>query len=339
MILASSSRTFLSPPASGRILMRFPLCVLAGVLAVLARDPAIGAQSAPSRNFRVTLLGTGSPVLSVTRFGPSILVEAGNQTLVFDAGRGAAQRLEQLGVAFGGINAVFLTHLHSDHVVGLPDLWLTGWVLSRRTLPWELLGPTGTAAMAEHLVEAFAYDIDIRIKDGRQPPAGARLAARDVEPGVVYERGGVKVTAFLVDHGMVAPALGYRIEYDRRTVVLSGDTRFSPNLIATARGADLLVHEVVLAPPDVGPSASYYRAFAHHTTPEQAAEVFTRARPTLAVYSHIVVFGDRDEAEILNRTRRGYAGPVLLGQDLMSVAVGDTLATSRPRAAVVAPRP
>jgi ribonuclease Z len=309
--------------------MRFPLCALATFVALLVPGPAIGAQSATSRNFRVTLLGTGSPVLSVTRFGPSILVEAGDQTLVFDAGRGAAQRLAQLGVSLDRINAVFLTHLHSDHVVGLPDLWLTGWVLARRTVPWELLGPTGTAAMAAHLAQAFAFDIDIRVKGGGQNPAGARLAARDIQPGVVYERGGVKVTAFLVDHGLVAPALGYRVEYEGRTVVLSGDTRFSPNLIAMARGVDLLVHEVVLAPADVGPSAPYYRAFMLHTTPEQAAEVFTRARPALAVYSHIVVFGGSDEAEIMSRTRRGYAGPVLLGHDLMSVAVGDTLATAR----------
>jgi ribonuclease Z len=313
--------------------MRFRFCALAIVLAVFARGAASSAQSAAPRNFRVTLLGTGSPVLSLTRFGPSVLVEAGDQTLVFDAGRGAAQRLDQLGISFGRIDAVFLTHLHSDHVVGLPDLWLSGWILDRRTVPWELVGPAGTAALAAHLAQAFAFDVGIRIKEGGQNAEGGRLAARDVGPGVVYERGGVKVTAFLVDHGVVAPAFGYRVEYGGRTVVLSGDTRFSPALIDMAKGADLLVHEVVLAPPDVGPSAPYYRAFAHHTTPEQAAEVFTRSRPTLAVYSHIVVFGGSDEADIMTRTRRGYAGPVLLGQDLMSVAVGDTIASSRPRGA------
>jgi ribonuclease Z len=321
--------------------MHIQICALAAALAFVARGPIIGAQNAPPlpRNFRVTLLGTGSPTLSDTRFGPSTLVEAGDQRLVFDAGRGAAQRLQQLGVPFDRIDAIFLTHLHSDHVVGLPDLWLTGWILGRRTVPWELVGPTGTAAMAAHLAQAFAFDIDIRVREGGQTAAGARLAARDVAPGVVYERGGVKVTAFLVDHALVAPAFGYRIDYAGRTVVLSGDTRFSPALIAVARGADLLVHEVVLAPADVGPSAPYYRAFAHHTTPAQAADVFSRARPTLAVYSHIVIFGGVEEAEILSQTRRGYAGPVLLGYDLMSVAVGDTVATSRPRPATVAPRP
>lgn len=312
--------------------MRFHSYLRAVVAAAaLTRGAALDAQNAPASDFRVTLLGTGSPILSLTRFGPSTLVEAGDQTLVFDAGRGAIQRLDQLGVSFARINAVFLTHLHSDHVVGLPDLWLTGWILARRTTPWELIGPTGTTALAEHLAQAYAFDVDIRSREAGQNKAGARFAPRDVETGVVYDRGGVKVSAFLVDHGMVAPALGYRIEYGGRIVVLSGDTRLSPTVTNVARGADLLVHEVVLAPRDVTPDAPYYLPFSHHTTLEQAAELFSRARPTLAVYSHIVSFGGLDESEILTRTRRGYAGHVLLGQDLMSIAVGDTVATSRPR--------
>ena len=313
--------------------------IAAALLVTLFRGIASDAQSTTPRVFRVTLLGTGSPVLSLTRFGPSTLVEAGDQTLVFDVGRGATQRLDQLGVGFGRINAVFLTHLHSDHVVGLPDLWLSGWILARRTVPWELIGPAGTASMAEHLAKAFAFDVDIRIKEGGQNPAGGRVAARDVGPGVVYEQSGVKVTAFLVDHGQVAPALGYRIDYDGRSVVLSGDTRYSPAVIDKARGANLLVHEVALAPTDVTPAAPYYRAFAHHTTPEQAAEVFTRARPTLALYSHIVIFGGGDDSDIFTRTRRGYGGPFIVGTDLTSVSVGDTLASLRPRAAVAPPRP
>ncbi len=319
--------------------MRFRVCALAALLALLPCARDVRAQSDAAGNFRVTLLGTGSPQLSLTRFGPSTLVEAGDQTLIFDAGRGAAQRLDQLGVSFAQINAVFLTHLHSDHVIGLPDLWLSGWILARRTVPWELLGPAGTASMADHLARAFSFDIEIRIKDGNQSPPGARLVARDIGPGVVYDRRGVKVTAFLVDHGMVAPALGYRIEYGGRTVVLSGDTRFSPNLIAAARGANLLVHEVALAPIDVDSSASYYRAFAHHTTPEQAGDIFTRVRPALAVYSHIVIFGNSAETEIAPRTRRTYAGPLLVGADLMSIAVGDTMATPRPRPVPTTPRP
>ena len=308
-----------------------------GLIAFAAQTA--GAQPPAPSPFRVTLLGTGAPPMSMTRFGPSTLIEAGGQVLVFDVGRGAAQRLAQLGVAFAHVDAVFLTHLHSDHLVGLPDLWLSGWVLDRRTVPWPLFGPPGTVAMAQHLTEAFAFDIGVRIGNGRQDSEGGRLDAHDVQPGVVYERGGVRVTAFLVDHGAIAPAYGYRVEYGGRTVVLSGDTRFSPALIAAARGADLLVHEVVVAPRDAGPTAAYYQAFAQHTTPEQAAEVFGRVRPRLAVFSHIVVFGGRAESEILARTGQSYGGPLLLGEDLMSISVGDTMASSRPRGAPELRRP
>jgi ribonuclease Z len=297
---------------------------IASVSLVCLAGRAVGAQAGTSNPLRVTLLGTGSPQLSLVRFGPSILVEAGDQHLVFDAGRGAAQRLAQLGVPFAEIDGVFLTHLHSDHVVGLPDLWLSGWVVGRRTTAWNVFGPPGTAAMVDHLTAAFAFDVGVR---GGRDPEGARLIAHEAAPGVIYERGGLRVTAFLVDHRPVAPAYGYRIEYGGHTAVLSGDTRFSTNLIESARGAELLVHEVVLAPPDIAASAPYYGAFTAHTTPEQAAEVFGRVRPVLAVYSHVVVFGDRAEAEILQRTKALYAGTVVLGQDLMSVAVGDSTPT------------
>lgn len=314
-----------------RPLLNARAACLSTLLSTLVLGTALGAQAtAPPRDFRVTLLGTGSPQLNVVRFGPSTLVEVGDQVLVFDAGRGAAQRLAQLNVPFTAIDAVFFTHLHSDHVVGLPDLWLTGWILARRGTPWEVFGPPGTVAMAEALERAFAFDVRIRAAESGQNPAGARLGAHDVEPGVVYERNGVRVTAFAVDHLPNAPAYGYRIEHGGRAVVLSGDTRFSPALIDVARGVDLLVHEVVIAPPDLSPAAPYYRAYALHTSPEQAAEVFTRARPRLAVYSHIVAFGNSKEDEILQRTRRTYQGPLLLGQDLLSVRVGDTTSTPRP---------
>lgn len=288
-----------------------------------AQDSARIAAGAPAEStIRVTLLGTGTPRPLMSRFGPSILVEAGREKIIVDAGRGAAQRIWQLGVAYGDITAVLLTHLHSDHIVGLPDLWLTGWVVGRTDKPLELWGPAGTTEMASHLEAAFAFDRVVRVSDDRMPPAGGRIAAHDVGEQVVFDRNGVKVMAFLVDHGAVKPALGYRIDYAGHSVVLSGDTRESPNLIRVARGTDLLIHEVAAITEAGLASDPHLRVIAsHHTMPERAGEVFTAVRPKLAVYSHIVLRGGATTADMMRLTRTTYDGPLVVGGDLMRFIV------------------
>lgn len=273
----------------------------------------------------VTLLGTGTPQPVMERFGPSILVQAGPETLLFDAGRGCLQRLRQLDVSYDKIDVLFLTHLHSDHVVGLPDLWLTGWLVSGRSTPLAVFGPAGTSQLIGYLQKAFAFDIKIRVGDDKKFEQGSHLAAREIEQGPVYERNGVRVIAFKVDHHLDIPAFGYRIEYRGRSVVLSGDTRYSENLISFAKGADLLVHEVVIAPDTVSKTDPKYPVFAHHTTIEQAARVFDAVRPKLAAYSHIVKPFGRNEEELLKRTKAIYPGPVMIGEDLMHFSIGDTI--------------
>ena len=201
--------------------------------------------------FKVTLLGTGAPVPSMERFGPSILVEAGGQKLLFDCGRGAAQRLWQLKIPLGKIDALFLTHLHSDHIVGIPDVWLTGWipaVYGRRELPLQVLGPTGTKDMMDNLVKAFSWDITTRAKEKNKADSGALVIAKDIREGVIWENKEIKITPFTVRHSdFIDSALGYKIEYAGRTLVLSGDTRYSENLIRYSKGADVIIHEVAAA--------------------------------------------------------------------------------------------
>src|SRR5215831_14281706 len=179
---------------------------------------------AQGQDIKVTLLGTGCPPPVMNRFGPSTLVEAGGQKFVFDAGRGALQRLTQLKVRWQDVQGVFLTHLHSDHVVGFPDLWLTGWLVGGRNVPLQVWGPRGTKKMMSHLEQAYEFDIRIRLYDDRAAPDGVVILAEDISEGVVYDKGGVKITAFEVDHTPVKPAFGYRIDYAGRSVVLSGDT-------------------------------------------------------------------------------------------------------------------
>ncbi len=207
-------------------------------------------------DFRVTLIGTGTPIPCPDRFGPSTLVEAGDQKLLVDAGRGATIRLRQLGVPMGQIDVLFLTHFHSDHTSGVPDLWLTGWLSShyaRRTKPMRVIGPVGTKTLMAKLAEAYAADIKIRLVDEKLPPEGIATIVEEFDrDGVVYEADGVKVIAFEVDHGdVIKPCYGYRFEYQGRSAVLSSDTRYNQNVIKYGRGADLLVHEVAIARPEL----------------------------------------------------------------------------------------
>lgn len=277
---------------------------------------------------KVTLLGTGTPQPVLDRFGASILVQAGSETLLFDAGRGCLQRLHQIKVSYDKIDALFLTHLHSDHIVGLPDLWLTGWLTSKRTIPLKVFGPVGTNNLIEYLQKAFVYDIKIRIEDDKAQEEGSILMATEIQQGVVYDKSGVKVIAFLVDHYPVVPAFGFRIEYSRHSVVLSGDTRYSENLIKYARGTDLLIHEVAIAPDTLSKSDPRYNILAHHTTPEQAGKIFDEVKPKLAAYSHIVKLYGHNEQELLKRTKVNYSGPMIIGEDLMSFSIGDSVTVS-----------
>src|SRR5262245_57982481 len=155
------------------------------ILLLLTSSQLVSAQE-----ITVTLLGTGSPLPVMDRFGPSTLVQAGDQVLIFDAGRGAHQRLSQVGLTERNVDAIFLTHLHSDHIVGLPDLWLTGWVTTRRDRPLKLFGPPGIARMMDHLRQAFEVDIRVRTEESNTPPAGAEVQATDIQEGVIYDKNG-----------------------------------------------------------------------------------------------------------------------------------------------------
>jgi ribonuclease Z len=319
--------------------MKFPrfLHLVAGaaalsiILVLLAGTMMTQAQTSPE--MRVTLLGTGTPGPIADRFGPSTLIEAGSEKLVFDCGRGCPIRLQQKGVPLGEVK-LFVTHLHSDHVNGIVDLWLTGWLPApwgRRTTPFVMIGPEGTKNMATHLEEAFMPDIRIRMADEKLPRDGVRFDAKDITPGVVYEANGVKVTAFEVNHGdEIKPAYGYRIDYRGRSVVLSGDTRFSENIIKFATAVDLLIHEVSMAKPEFAQVEAVKRVLAHHTSPQEAGRVFSTAKPRLAVYSHISAAGGTGStapppADYIAATRETYRGPLEFGEDLMTINVGEAI--------------
>ena len=291
-----------------------------------------------AQSLKVTLLGTGTPVPLIDRLGPSTLVQTDKETFLFDCGRGAAQRIFQLHMPLGQVTDLFITHLHSDHVVGIPDFWLTGWlpVFGGRTTPLRVWGPVGTKEMLSYLEKAFQADYRIRIKDEKLVPEGYTVIAQEIREGVVYDKNGVKIMAFNVDHGeFVKPAFGYRIDYAGRSVVLSGDTRYSENLIRFSQGADVLVHEVAAAKEEMLSLPAMKSIMAHHISPEEAGKVFAKVKPKMAVYTHILLADPNPEtrptvADVIAMTRKTYSGPLEMGEDLMVIEVGDHVKVSRP---------
>jgi ribonuclease Z len=311
------------------------LC-LWGTAVTLTSSQGTGAVS--TKEIRVTLLGTASgPRAFPDKAGISTLVEAGGERLLFDAGRGFMQRLVQAGFPMNAVTRLFLTHLHSDHVIGVPDLMLTPWPAApERKVPLEVWGPAGTRQMMRRLEEAFAFDIHMRRDvDESFSPEGIRMVAHDIQEGKVYEKNGVTVTAFLVTHGLVKPSYGYRVDYAGRSVALSGDTSPSDNLVAVCKGVDVLIHEAIdvdVLRRLVPDKARMDAIVARHTTPEQAAGIFTRVSPRLAVFSH-----SPGTAAIAEQTRRSYPGRVEMGEDLMVIDIGTDVRV-KPAVAEVRPR-
>ena len=305
--------------------------VIAGLFALVLSPYAWPQSPADGDDFRVTLLGTGNPQPVMHRFGPGVLMQVGGQTLLFDCGRGVTQRLFQLGVKLGAANKLFLTHLHSDHIVGIPDLWLTGWLevpFAQRKGAFQVWGPAGTRSMMANLEKAYEWDINTRIADQKLARENVAVSVTEIKEGIVYDHDGVTATAFEVDHGdLIKPAFGFRVDYGGRSAVVSGDTRFNENLIRHAAGTDLLIHQVAAMRPELLASPVFQVILAHHTKPEEAGVVFSRTKPKLAVFYHFSLLGTPQvppltEQEVVELARKNYSGPLLAGEDLMVFHVG-----------------
>lgn len=292
---------------------------------VAALAPAT-AQALETASARVVVLGTGTPNADPERSGPAVAVVAGEQAYVVDAGPGVVRRAAAAArdrdipaLAPSRLHHLFLTHLHSDHTTGLPDLILAPWVLDRPG-PLRVFGPPGTASMVEHMLAAWQEDIHMRLF-GLEPraanPDAYQAPVAETTGGVVYEDDNVKVTAVPVDHGSWPHALGYKFETVDRTIVISGDTRPSESLVAACGGCDVLVHEVYSAEAFQRrePEWQAYHADTHTST-VQLAEVANRARPGILVLYHQLYWGATDDDLIREIRAAGYTGPVASASDL-----------------------
>lgn len=301
------------------------------VVLACAAAPGLGAAAqqnsqADSDVPRVVILGTGTPNPDPTRSGPALAVVAGGRAYLVDAGPGIVRRAAAAADAHGiealgaeGLDILFLTHLHSDHTVGLPDVILSPWVLDRPG-PIRIFGPPGTSAMAGHIEEAWQEDIHMRLF-GLEPrdanPDAYRALVTETDGGLVYEDENVRVTAIPVQHGSWPHPLGYRFDANGTSIVISGDARPSESLVEACGGCDILVHEVYSARTFRTRPPEWQRYHARsHTSTAELADIAGRARPGLLVLYHQLYWGATDEDLLREIREAGYAGRVISAKDL-----------------------
>ena len=269
-----------------------------------------------AQDTRVILLGTGTPNPEPRRMGPSVAVVSGDHVYLVDCGPGVVRRAAEAGLKMEQLTRVFVTHLHSDHTAGYPDLILTP-PNSGRTDPLQAFGPPGLRAMTAHVLAAWKEDLQIR-QHGMQPVSGRgfRVEVHDVKPGEVYRDAGVRIVAFAVQHGEWKHAYGYRLEAPDKTVVISGDTTYSRNLIAAAKGCDILVHEMYSEKGLASRTADWQRYHsAYHTSAPDVGRVAAEVQPKILVLYHLLPMGQTPE-EVLAEVRHHFAGEIVYGNDL-----------------------
>lgn len=274
----------------------------------------------------VVMLGTGMPAADPDRSGPAVAVVVNGTAYLVDCGPGvvrraaaAAQHDPLPALQASNLKIVFITHLHSDHTLGYPDLILSSWVLGRKE-PLAAYGPLGLQDMTRHILEAWKKDIDVRTRGREKQSARPEVQVHEIQPGVVYRDANVKVTAFLVRHGSWDEAFGYRFDTPDRSIVISGDTSPSDSVVKACNGCDLLLHEMYddsmlkASDQDKAPSRKYFAAF--HTSAQELAKIANEARPKLLVLYH-QMGAPVDDARMLDALRSGgYKGPAVSAHDL-----------------------
>ncbi len=291
---------------------------------LMFRSVTVGAQQAGQDrrdSTVVVLLGTGTPRPDPKASGPATAIVVGKLVFLVDAGPGAELQLSAAHLPINGVTALFITHLHSDHTLGYPDLIFTSWVMGRRS-PLQAYGPHGLQSMTDHLIAAYEEDIKVRTEGlEHETPNGYQVSVHEIGPGVIYDSLGVRVTAIRVPHGNWAEAFAYRFDTPSRSFLVSGDTRYDEHLIEHARGVDVLVHEVYSAAkarPEQRPGGDDWVKYLHefHTSDIELGALATRIQPKLLILSHIVRMGATDEELLAGIRAGGFTGNVVVGRDL-----------------------
>lgn len=275
--------------------------------------------------FDIVLLGTGCPQCDPDRRGPSNLIRAEGRSFLVDCGSGVTQRLVEAGTPGKNIDALFLTHLHSDHLVDFYQLVISSWHQGRDR-PQRVIGPVGTRAFVNGTMDLWAAERALRISHERRPSTEAlRIEVTEIDPaltsGVVYSQDGVEVRAVAVAHQPVKHAYGYVFKADGRRAVFSGDTAYCPALIEAAFGADVLVHECFIhrempVTPGVRSAEGVAAVASYHTLPAEAGRVAQEADVRALILNHFVPTRF-DRPALFAEVRESWSGPLVIGEDLM----------------------
>jgi ribonuclease Z len=304
--------------------MQFRIVIILSVVLLLPSAPARNSTStlaSRAQSTEVILLGTGTPYPDPAASGPATAVVVNGRVFLFDVGAGVMRRLKAANLPINGPEALFITHLHSDHTLGYADLILTSWVMRRRG-PILVFGPRGLQRMTNHLLAAYSEDIRIRTNGLEHEVAGGyRVSVHEIRAGIVYEKDGVRVIAIGVQHGAWKESFGYRIDTADRSIVISGDTRPSEALVKAARGVDILIHEAYsasrLAPEDRPGGKDWPRyCREYHTSDVELGQLAARIQPKLLILDHLVRMGASDEELLAGVRAGGYSGRVVIGKDL-----------------------
>jgi ribonuclease Z len=291
---------------------------------------------AEDKSFSVYLIGTGGPELTPTRAGAATLLSVEGQNLLFDVGRGALDGIYSCRIRPQDVTKIFLTHLHNDHIEGLPSLWITPWFLLGRQQRLQVWGPPGTNEMIQGMRRMYVHDLEHR-SNAIFRKEYLDIEVHEVAAGVAYSAGTVNVTAIPVEHHDGNPALGYRIEANGRAVFLTGDATYTDGLVNAGKGVDVLISNVAAGSQALERSGTIDPILNKLMRPEQAAKIFLSTVPRLAVYSHIVkkdLPGAAGDSALIERTRKaGYTGPLQMGADGMKITIGEKvqIAPAQPR--------